>query len=147
MIQFDMKKVFFDRKVVTDALDKASREALKSAGALVMTIARRSMKSGGKKRRIKSRPGEPPRTHVGLVKRMLYFAYDRGSRSVVIGPQKLNIPNDVPNVLEFGGVVIGPDRSGKPVSQKIEARPFMGPAMRQAAPSLPKRWQNTVRSS
>lgn len=95
------KRNFFDRPRVLNALAKAQLRALSKAGAFVRRRARSSMRRSP----AYSRPGRPPHAHVGLLKTMLFFSYDRSRESVVIGPVALSRSSDVPPLLEFGGRV------------------------------------------
>ena len=140
------KQMFFDRKAVTGAVDKAARRVLSRFGAFV----RRGAKSSIRKRKRISAPGEPPSSHTGLLKRLIYFGYDRQRRSVVIGPQRLNQKvGDAPEALEYGGfstVIEGSSRrSRRRRRMRIAARPYMGPAFQKEQPKLPAMWAGSVK--
>ena len=170
----DVKKMFFDREAVTGAVDKASMKVLSKFGAFVRTAARQSIrparqkpleelteeqlkayqravaiakKSGKPKPRRpmqSSKPGQPPRSHLGLLKRFILFGYDRDSNAVVIGPARLNGVAGGPRALEAleeGGQ--SKNAKGKTIS--VEARPFMGPALAKEQPKLPALWANSVK--
>jgi len=72
---------------------------------------------------------------------------------VVVGPLRLNKPGEAPSLLEFGGrTTIERKRTrkdGRRVVERrrvrIEARPYMGPALRKELPSIPKAWASSVR--
>lgn len=145
MINLRVKHLFFDTPAVQRAVGKAKRAALSRAGAFIRTTARRSLR----RRKGAAPPGSPPHSHVGLLKRFLFFAYEPASDTVVIGPARLNKPGEAPHVLEHGGkTLVQRRRRGKVVRRRvtIEARPFMGPALEKERPQLPKRWANRVRS-
>lgn len=103
------KGMFFDRKAVVDAVDRATRSVLSKFGAFV----RRSAKSSIRQRKRSSTPGDPPSSHTGILKRFIYFGYDRFRRSVVIGPTIANMVSftenmrptygTIPHILEYGG--------------------------------------------
>lgn len=93
--------VFFDDKAILRAVDKGTRKALSKWGAYVRSDARRSLRKATKKKPA-SRPGEPPRIHTGELKRFLFFAYDLGTKSVVVGPQRLAKIGSAPEALEYG---------------------------------------------
>ncbi len=57
------KRMFFDRKRVVDATDRATRRVLSKFGAFVRQTARRSIR----RRRSVSQPGQPPSSHTGLL--------------------------------------------------------------------------------
>ena len=146
---FRMKTVsldmFFDTERVLRAADAANRRNLSKAGAFVRTAARSSIR----KRKKISAPGQPPSSHTGLLKRFIFFGYDAGSKTVVVGPMRLNQKiGAAPEALEHGGqsvVVSGGRRHRKRRRIRIQARPFMGPAMQKEAPKFPKLWANSVR--
>jgi hypothetical protein len=108
---FEVKRTFFDSKTVVSAVDRAERRVLSKFGAYVRRTARSSIRN---RKRI-SRPGEPPSGHSGVLRRFLFFGYDRHRASVVIGPAKTNqlyfdddyrpLRGTVPEVLEHGGSV------------------------------------------
>ena len=59
---------------------------LRAVRNVVRTTARHSIH----KRKRTIAPGEPPSSHTGLLRRFIFFGYDRERRSVVIGPARLN---------------------------------------------------------
>jgi len=148
MINIDMriKDVFFDTAKVKRSVDKATRKALSRAGAFIRTTAKRSIR----KRKGISKPGNPPRSHEGDLKRFIFFGLGPNKQSVVIGPVKFNQRGNAPQALEHGGktTVLKRDkktRKFKVRKVRIAARPFMAPALEKERPNLPKRWQNSVR--
>jgi len=140
------KQMFFDRNAVTSAVDRATRKVLSRFGAFVRTGARHSIR----KRKCVSAPGEPPSSHTGLLRSFIFFGYDHGRRSVVIGPQRLNQKvGDAPHALEHGGlstVVEGLRGRRRKRRVKIAARPFMGPAFEREKPKLPALWAKSVKA-
>jgi len=82
MIGMVTKQMFFDRDKVRKRTDAGTRRVLSRFGAYVRTTAKHSIR---KRKRI-SEPGEPPSSHTGLLRRFIFFGYDRDRRSVVIGP-------------------------------------------------------------
>ena len=124
-LTWNVKNWFFDRERVRSMLRITTRGALSKAGALVRTIARRSMRyvtslaeqerqvAAGERKRLTgdpapSAPGTPPhavRPHPWL-RQHLYYAYDPGRGSVVIGPVRLSSRVNVPALHEFGGRVV-----------------------------------------
>lgn len=139
-ITFDM---FFDRLGVIAALDRASVKTLSKFGAFVRTNARRRIR----KRKKSSTPGNAPHSHVGLLRERIFFGYDAGSRSVVIGPQLIGSSRrrgnqTVPALLEFGGYT-SHWRTGKPA--KYAAFPFMNPALEEETDKFAKLFANSVR--
>jgi len=135
------KSMFFDRKAVVGAVDRATRKVLSKFGAFVRTTARHSIR----KRKGASPPGRPPHGHVGLLKRLIFFGYDTTRKSVVIGPTPLRASVEAPPLLEYGGRARRKDRKGKTVTATYKARAFMGPALAKEKPKLPALWANSVR--
>ena len=140
MIGFRIDKtMFFDRKKVVDATDRASRRVLSRFGAFVRQRARTSIR----RRKGTSTPGSPPHSHTGLLRRLIFFGYDTRRRSVVIGPTALNSASEAPELLEHGGTTTL-TRGGKRVRARYRPRPFMGPALEAEQPKLPAMWHNSI---
>lgn len=138
MIRFEITKLFFNKKAVRDRVDAGTRRVFSKFGAFV----RRTAKSSIRKRKRASEPGSPPSGHTGLLKKFIFFGYDPGRRSVVIGPARLsrNGRGEAPALLEHGGTgKVGKQRA------KYKPRPFMGPAFEKELPQLPAMWRNSVR--
>lgn len=119
------KDWFFDRKAVLDRVGRARVKSLSRFGAFVRTRARSLIRT----RKRVSRPGEPPSSHTGVLKRFIYFVYDPVRKTVVVGPAKTNqlfhrggTPGAVPGA-QFEGLTRGPipgvlERGG--VAGKVE---------------------------
>ena len=138
-----VKRLFFDRQAVTDAIDKTTRRLFSRFGAFVRRTARQSIRTGGKSNKV-SLPGQPPRSHTGLLKRNIFFSYEPAERNVVIGPVALNAVkagDPVPQVLEHGGASI--NRKGRRII--IEPRPYMQPAFEKELESLPPMWRDSIK--
>lgn len=151
---FDMKKAFFDSQKIKKAVDRQTRKALSKSLAFV----RRRMRSGLRRRKKVSQPGQSPSVHskhpVATLKYIL-FAYDESTKSGVVGPMKINGrslitgSSALPGLLEAGGTITIPEytvdgnnwrteKRGRRVTQKvrkrkrtarIQARPFVAPAL------------------
>ena len=135
------KTMFFDRKTVERSADRATTRVLSRFGAYVRQAARQSIRT----RKRASSPGEPPSSHTGLLKRFIFFVYDRAKRSVIIGPTRLaGKVLQAPEALEYGGRSKATVR-GKTYSTFIESRPFMHPAFEQEKPKLPGMWQGSIK--
>jgi len=141
MIGMVTREMFFDGRKVLRAVDAAARKVLSRFGAFVRTTARHSIR----RRRAVSRPGEPPSSHAGHLRRLIFFGYDAGRRSVVIGPTPFRGPAEVPPLLEYGGKARRRGRKGRMVMATYKARPYMGPAFESEKPKLPAMWANSVR--
>ncbi len=130
------KSGFFDRSAVVKAMDKTNRANLSKFGAFTRTAGRSSLRSTKKI----SRPGMPPASHVGTVKKLLFFAYDPSRKSVVIGPVGSKPDPKALRLLEEGGQDV---RRGKTLIYR--PRPFMGPAFEKTKKQLPEIWANSMR--
>ncbi|MBP9024757.1 MAG: hypothetical protein KBH81_01275 [Phycisphaerae bacterium] len=143
MITMQIKTLFFDKQTVLRAVDKAKRAVLSKAGAFIRTTAKHSIRT----KKGSAPAGQPPHSHEGSLRRLIYFGYDPGSASVVIGPLGFR-KSTAPNVLEFGGKTeVRRRRRGKIVKTRaiIQEHPYMGPALQKERPNLPKRWAGSVR--
>lgn len=134
------KKGFFDRADVQKRVDKATRKVLSRFGAYVRQRAKTSIR----KRKGTSPPGSPPYSHVGLLKKFLFFAYDAQRQSVVIGPTLIREQSEGPKLLEHGGETVIATKKGRKQA-RYRPRPFMGPAFLAEQAKLPALWQNSVR--
>lgn len=115
----DAKAFFFNGDLVKRSVDSETVRVMSKFGAYVRRTAKGLIRTGKKP----SKPGKPPKSHKGLLKKFLYFAWDPASRSVVVGPARLsgNGLGDAPEVLERGGVVMVralPPRSGRKATTK-----------------------------
>lgn len=163
MIAMDMesfKKNFFDKETVTKRLKDGTKKALSKIGSYVRTDARSSIKSVGKRAKAKqsiafkagktdsasvvSKPGSPPLSHNGLLKK-IFFAYDEKANSVVVGPIKLNAKSSgiAPGLLERGGSV---DKKLKKrtVVAVYKPRPYMGPALDRTRDKIPEAFKDIL---
>ena len=141
-VGMDIKQLFFDSRAVMDATDRATRKVLSKFGAFVRQTAKQSIR----KRKKVSQPGQPPSSHTGLLKKLIYFGYDPAARSVVIGPAPLRgRGSEAPPLLEYGGRARLTDRKGKSKLATYRARPFMGPAYEQEKKKLPGLWSGSVK--
>jgi len=135
------KTMFFDR-AVKDATDRATQRVLSRFGAYVRRRARQSIR----RRKKSAPPGQPPSSHIGLLKRFIFFIYDRMRRSVIVGPAKLaGHVGDAPAALEQGGRSEVLRRRGKVDSVFIEAHPYMQPAFETEQPKLRGMWADSVK--
>lgn len=146
-IKLDQTKgLFFDRAEVMRATSRAERQVLSRFGAFV----RRSARSSIRKRKRISQPGSPPSSHTGLLRKFIFFAFEPQSRSVVIGPVRLNQKvGDAPAALEHGGksqVAQGSRRRGRRTRTiRVRPRPYMQPAFEKEQQKLPQMWRDSVK--
>jgi hypothetical protein len=141
MIGFDCKAMFFDAKAIRHHVNRATRRVLSRFGAFV----RRTAKQSIRKRKQPSPPGSPPSSHIGLLRKFIWFGYEPDKRSVVIGPARLSQKGrgDAPSLLEYGGSTMVQSK-GKRRRARVRARPFMGPAMDKEQPKLPAMWRHSI---
>jgi len=130
--------MFFDRTKIKNQVDKTTRKALSKFGSFVRQTSRQSIRRG----RGTSKPGKPPFSHTGLLKKFIYFGFDPHRTSVVIGPVVISGKSGKAlEALESGGTVSLPD--GRQV--KVEPRPFMGPAFTKELMKLSSIWASAVK--
>jgi len=129
-------RMFFDRKAVRDAVDRAQRRVLVRAGQYVRRVAQHSIH----RRYGASRPGHPPHSHSGLLRDQIFYGYDRAAGSVFIGPRLFRAARDVPGLLEEGGVSVWRRRPAR-----YPPRPFMGPALERSEAKIADLWKDSVR--
>jgi len=149
------KSNFFDRLTVITAAGQARVRVFSRFGSHV----RRRAKSSIRKRKKSSKPGQAPSSHVGTLRRLIFFSYDRNRNSVVMGPTLINHPTGAPEILEYGGNTVVDDvrwvsgpkygnrrqRIATTKRVKIAARPYMGPAFKAELPGLPAMWKDSIR--
>lgn len=140
------KAAFFDRARIVRATTDATRRVLSRAGAFVMTSARSLIRSA-KGWDDFSKPGRPPKSHLGLLKRFIFFGYDESRRSVIVGPARLgNKKGDAPSLLEFGGDATRRNRRAKQDTvAHYEPRPFMGPALQKNLERFPSLFHDSIK--
>ena len=130
--------MFFDRAKIKKKVDARTRKVLSKFGAFVRQTSRKSIR----KRKGTSKPGRPPFSHTGVLKRFIFFGYDKDRQSVVIGPVIApGKAGKAPQVLEHGGKVSLPFGN----NADIEPRPFMAPAFEKEKDALPGLWWDSIR--
>lgn len=118
------------RRVLAKA-KQGSFKSLGHAGAAIRLVARRSIR----RRKKKSPTGRPPHTRRGQLKRALKYHVERKKPSVVIGPEHA-VVGESGKAHEHGGLYKG---------DRYDRRPFMGPALAEVQPRLPRLWAGSVR--
>lgn len=141
--------VFFDTEKLNKLSDDAVEKRLLKFGAFVRSDARRSIREAPKRKREKnSKPGNPPLSHTGNLKKNIFFGRDKRENSVVIGPHKnrsgyaahalehggsATIKGFVPKVYELGDRgAIGRDANGRVVVKKLVTEAMVARANRFA---------------
>ena len=127
---------FFDGRPIKNDIDKKAKKGLSHFGAVVRLTAKRSIRKSTKFKN-RSRPGEPPKSHVGTLKKHIYYSWDAAARSVVVGPALFQPATGAPEVLEYGGVTQMYVARGKKKNVTVRKRPFMAPAMAKHQKNLP----------
>jgi hypothetical protein len=139
----EAKAGFFDRPAVQSATDRATNRNLSRFGAFVRTRSRSSIR----KRKGVSEPGQPPSSHVGTLKKSIFFSFEPTNKSVVIGPTRTSGAGTAPELLEHGGTSrFVPPRQRRPVAARYRPRPFMTPAFVEEQKRMPDLWRNSVRA-
>ncbi len=108
-ISMKMTHLFFDRAKVKRSMDRSTHQAMRQAAGSIRKIAQQSMRYVSPKSQVTSRPGESPRARRPhpWVRKFLWFYYDPGRKTAVIGPVRLGRATGAPHNLEFGGRVRG----------------------------------------
>lgn len=100
--KFASQRFKWNSKAITEAVGAVKEKALRKSGAEIQKIAKRSVRRQ-KDWSKSSQPGKPPFSHSGGLRNSIRFAWDADSRSVVIGPIKLNGRSEGAAALERGG--------------------------------------------
>jgi hypothetical protein len=141
-----LKEGFFDTAQVQKEADRFARQTGSRFGA----YARRRMKSSLKYSTKPSAPGRPPHVHqtrgftkkklsksgtgarqaVSPLRELIFFAYDRDTKSTVVGPAKFGGRGGIaPGLLEKGGAGTFKDsKTGEIKRGNWKKRPFVAPA-------------------
>ena len=155
---------FFDRDAVLNAVGKATRKNLNDAGRAIRKTAQKSLRYATGP----SSPGSPPHAHrsrakrrgvskktgktlkprmVSYLREFLYYKFDFVTRSVVVGPEKLNSTVDSGSMraLEEGGTARVKGGFARTRAVTIRRRPYMKPALQSNIPQFRAMWANSVR--
>lgn len=149
MLKLKMKLDMKDLTKVLSKEKKGKATSLKHAGAIIRKAAQQSLTpSNGKP----SRPGNPPHTKSGKLKKSILFDVD-GNGVAVIGPAKKS-HGFYGNIHEFGGsFVVGQKKRGrknkdggdrKGMKMNFPKRPFMKPALENNLDKLPLCFQGRI---
>lgn len=136
MISVEAHLVFFTPEL-RKYVDEKTANALSKFGAYVRKEARDLIRRQKKP----SKPGNPPSSPTGRLKKSILFFYDKKAKSVVIGPIKFSgvqlrqTNKPVPAVLEYGGKItlktIKPPQIGDFGPIRISRRPISGSKVRK----------------
>lgn len=121
MIVVRMGDIEIDDQVVLDAMDNAKQTGARRTGFRTRELAMNSITDNAGP----SRPGQPPHSHLGFIKRGISYDYDESTSTMVVGPKLMSRRSgNVTNALEYGGY----SKTVRGNSIRILARPFMSPA-------------------
>lgn len=130
MVGLKVKTTSNTKPIVAKA-QRAEITNLGHAGAAVRLTARRSIRRSRKE----SPPGSPPHTRRGQIKRAIQYTVEKQNNLVVVGTSS-EIVGRAGSAHELGG---------RFRRQRYDKRPFMGPALENITPRLPKLWANSVK--
>lgn len=152
MLTMRVKSLYFDKKPVLRAAEKAKRDVLSASADAIRDTARESMPPTPGL----AAPGHPPHMQSGWLKRSVRAAWDRGTVTALAGPIRAGGAGAgeerlLMRVLEFGGrYALGRRakrrrgiKSGK-IVVTVKAKPYMGPALKSEQPKLPRRWAGVI---
>lgn len=152
---FDLKLNDFQKGFVDTTkqdTDRGVNRGLMYMGGFIRTVAKRSIKPAARHPKkaqagflkglggeVYSQPGQPPLSKIGLLRDNIFYAWVSATRSVVIGPAKLNGRGNVPAALELGGPCTTTALTFEKGRRKfvlrtfmMRARPYMRPALKEA---------------
>lgn len=139
-VEFRAQKAgFFDTEAVARSLDRAQLRALSKFGAFV----RQRAKSSIRKSKKSAEPGQPPKSHEGSLKRLIFFSYDRDRKSVVIGPTAFR-KGEAPRLLEHGGQTVRTSKKKGSRTLNYAGNPFMVPAAKAELPKFREMLRNAI---
>jgi phage gpG-like protein len=130
MITFSIRTLW-EGDAVIKKMTAATYTTLNHAAASIRLIARRSIKRG----KSASSPGTPPNTRRGRLTDAIRYSVDKSKRVALVGPTE-SVVGEAGAAHEFGGYFRGTN---------YPKRPFMGPALAQAAPRLPETWAASLK--
>ncbi len=106
-------------------------QAMGHAAAAIRLTARRSIR----RRQKPSRPGDPPHTRKGQLRRAIIYHVDRQRQRAVIGPAYTGV----------GRSAISHEFGGHYRRERFPRRAFMGPALERNRDRLPQHWRASIR--
>lgn len=122
---------FLDRVIVETEVERIEFEGLKRNAFYLRRVARNSIR----RRKEPSKPGQPPRSVRGDLKRGIYAMLD-GRGSAVVGPVKFDWGTGAPNTLEFGGETVIDNSVRRKVGDGGEIRVVSGRAGKEVRPGV-----------
>ena len=145
-IMIRVRRDFAETARVLATFDAQARKALYNQAGYIRKTARNSMKPGKPNR--PSMPGRPPHYITRLMKDFLFFSWDPGTKSMVVGPAGFRNSN-TPRVLEEGGTsdktTVRRGTSWIKGTVQIKARPYMLPAFKNSQEKLSDFWSKSIK--
>ena len=138
-------KIVEDLRKLVKAVDDANKKAVKRAGPLLAGFIKRTIRSGRGKKRNPSKPGNPPKSHVGKAfgLKWIRWKYNEQARTNIVYPIK-GRGEDVPATLEFGGRAAVKLKNGKVVYASIARRPYINKSIDQFKRKYPDLWRSAL---
>ena len=130
MIGFALDKFVDDSQAVLAAEQKGTIRALQKAAFQIFKDAQAEIENSP----TASRPGEPPHSRTGQLRRAIRYDVDKAAGVAVIGPRESMVGTSA-MAQEFGGEYKG---------EQYPKRPFMGPALEKDANLLPAFWSAEI---
>lgn len=134
-------KMFFDAPNVIKKIKDGTKSVMSKAGAFIRQRAKTSIRP----RKGIAKPGQPPSSHDGTLRKLIFFGYDSSTDSVVIGPKlKGGGQSDptTPHLLEFGGTTKS-WRTQK--TARYHVFPYMEPALEKEKDKFRDLFQGAVK--
>jgi hypothetical protein len=134
-------------------LEAGYKKANMSAGRIMRTMMMRRIPKGGKKKK-KSLPGFPPRSHTsgnefGI--KTIVYKYDENTRTLKVGPLNRSPSKDMPGLLDLGGRTMitvrrgfgkNPPRESRVV--RIAPRPYANVVLNDFKNDYPELYRNII---
>ena len=117
----------FDK--VKKAVDTSVLETFGDAARLTRAIARRSIRERSGTNY--ARPGQPPKTRFGGLKKSILYDLDKKREEAIIGPA----------FSRMGEAAAAHEKGGMFRGRRYDARPYMWPAFEKIIPRLPRIWR------
>lgn len=134
-------EAFLDSPKIQKFIDQKTKKVFVRFGGTVRKTAQFSMRT----RKGTAPAGQPPYAHdKKLLRKLLFFFYDVETKTVVIGPIRLDKTADqhIPKLMEEGGKIARVTRSGKTVVHEYDEHPFMKPAFDKHIGKLAEMYRN-----
>ena len=122
---------FLDRFVVETEVERIEFEGLKRNAFYLRRVARNSIR----RKKSPSKPGQPPRSVRGDLKRGIWAVME-GRGSAVVGPVKYGWGTEAPSNLEFGGESVIDRSVQRKVGDGGEIRVVSGRAGKEVRPGV-----------